>query len=132
MPTMKPVLRLVLALCMVGAGVMHFLAPQRFIRTVPEFLPAAPALVIISGVFEILGGFGLLVPLTRRWAAWGLVALYAAVVPANLNMAVNRMSIGGKTSRTWPLWGRIPLQGLLIGWAYWYTRSESIPDFQTD
>ena len=85
---MKLASRVVLAVFMVGAGVMHFVAPQGFIRIVPKFLPAPAELVLISGAFEILGGVGLLVPRTQRWAAWGLVALYGAVFPANVNMAV--------------------------------------------
>lgn len=118
-PTIKRVLRAVLALFMVSAGCMHFLSPLGFIRIVPKFLPAPRALVLISGVFEILGGVGLLIPLTQRWAAWGLVALYAAVLPANVNMAVNRISFGGRNAQPWLLWARLPLQGLLIAWAYW-------------
>ncbi len=83
---------------MVGAGFTHFIAPHRFIRIVPRFLPAPRALVLISGVFEIFGGVGLLIPLTQRWAAWGVVALYAAVVPTN--MAVNcRASVESTAAR---------------------------------
>ncbi len=93
MPTMKHVLRLELALCMVGAGLFTSSLHSGSSAPCRSSYPRRPALIFISGIFEILGGFGLLVPLTRQWAGWGLVALYAAVVPANLNTAVNRMSI---------------------------------------
>ena len=76
-------------------------------------------LVYVSGFFEILGGIGLLVPATRRWAAWGLVALYVAVFPANVNMAVHRIGFDGPS---WVLWARLPLQAVLIAWAWWFTR----------
>jgi len=119
---MKHALQVALALFMAGAGVMHFLAPRGFIRIVPTFLPAPAALVLVSGVFEILGGVGLLVPPTRRAAAWGLVALYVAVFPANVNMAVNHIGFGRHPGPAWRSWARLPLQALLIAWAYWFTR----------
>jgi len=118
----KSVLRVVLALFMASAGIMHVLAPRRFIRIVPRCLSAPGALVLISGVFEILGGLGLLVSLTQRWAAWGLVALYVAVFPANVNMAVNRIGFGRQPGSAWLRWARLPFQALLIAWAYWFTR----------
>jgi uncharacterized membrane protein len=76
----------------------------------------------VSGVFEILGGVGLLVPATQRLAAWGLVALYVAVFPANVNMALHRIPLGKMEMPVWALWARLPLQGVLIAWAFWFTR----------
>lgn len=119
---LKFVLRAVLALFMVSAGGMHFLAPQVYIRIVPTAFPAPARLVFISGVLEILGGVGLLVPLTRRRAAWGLVALYVTVFPANVNMAVNHIGFERTPGLAPLLWARLPLQALLIVWAYWFTR----------
>jgi uncharacterized membrane protein len=72
----------------------------------------------VSGVAEIAGGLGLLVPRTRRAAAWGLIALFIAVFPANVNMAVNELPLGTKTVPAWTLWARLPLQLVLIAWAY--------------
>ena len=69
---------------MIAVGVLHFVRPKAFVRIVPKFLPTPLALVYISGFFEILGGVGLLIPETRTWAAWGLIALYVAVFPANI------------------------------------------------
>ena len=120
--TMKLGLRIALALFMIFAGVMHFVSPRGFERIVPKALPHPQALVLISGAFEILGGVGLLIPLTQRWAAWGLIALYVAVFPANVNMAVNNLGFGREPGPAWLLWARLPLQGALIAWAFWYTR----------
>lgn len=103
---------------MVMAGVAHFFSPEQFIRIVPPFLPYPAALVYISGVFEILGGVGLLVPGLRYVAALGLVALYVAVFPANIYMAVNQIPFGESTPQ-WMLWARLPMQVVLIAWAYW-------------
>jgi uncharacterized membrane protein len=111
---------------MVGAGVMHFVTPDPFARIVPAALPAPLAIVYISGVFEILGGAGLLVPMTRKAAAWGLIALFVAVFPANINQAINKISFSdGPPPPAFALWLRLPLQALLIAWAYWLTRDDA-------
>jgi uncharacterized membrane protein len=124
MDTIKNVLRCVLAAIMLYAGVAHFRNPEPFAEIVPNYLPAHRELVLISGFFEILGGVGLLVPPTRRAAAWGLIALYLAVFPANVNMAVHDVPINGRHFAPWLLWLRLPLQAVLIAWAYWYTHKE--------
>ena len=88
----------------------------------------ALALVYVSGFFEALGGAGLLVPRVRRAAAWGLVALYVAVFPANLNMAMNHISLDEAHPIPTPaLWIRLPLQLVLIAWAWWFTRPDPEP-----
>ncbi len=115
-------LRYVLAAFMVVAGTLHWLTPDPFVKIVPAFLPYPLALVYISGFFEILGGIGLLVPRVSQLAAWGLVALFIAVFPANINMAVNRISLDGIPDSDLLRWGRLPLQGVLIAWAWWYTK----------
>ncbi len=111
-----------LAALMIFAGVMHFVTPGVFVRIVPAWLPAPGALVAISGVCEILCGVGLLVPATRVWAAWALIALLVAVFPANVNMAVNRIPFGRHAAPDWVLWARLPLQAVLIAWAWRFTR----------
>ena len=125
MSAARPLLRVVLAFAMIGIGILHFLSPEPFTKIVPAWLPAARTLVLVSGVFEILGGAGLLVPQTRRWASYGLVALYVAVFPANVNMAVNHISIGDAPMPTWALWARLPFQILFIVWALWVGRSDA-------
>jgi uncharacterized membrane protein len=115
------VLLVLLAALMTSAGVMHFVSPKVFIRIVPRWLPAPAALVAISGACEILGGVGLLVPATRRWAAWGLMALFVAVFPANVNMAIHRLPFGRSPLPGWTLWARLPLQAVLVAWAWSFT-----------
>jgi uncharacterized membrane protein len=91
----------------------------------PEVLPAPLALVYISGVAEIMGGLGLILPATRKLAAWGLILLLLAVFPANVNMAVNDLPLGATPVPTWALWARLPLQLVGIAWAYWFTPRDS-------
>jgi len=120
MSHLKNILRWLLAVTVVGSGTLHFARPDVFLKIVPDWLPAPRALVLVSGFFEILGGLGLLVKRTRRAAGWGLMALFAAVFPANVHMATHRIY----TDNPWILWGRLPFQAVLIAWAWWYTRPE--------
>ncbi len=108
------------------AGALHLADPGPFVRIVPDYLPAPLALVYISGFFEILGGMGLLIPALQRKAAWGLIALYVAVFPANLYMAIHQISLGDTPAPPALLWLRLPMQLLLIAWAYRYTRKPAL------
>jgi uncharacterized membrane protein len=65
----------------VAAGTWHFIKPGFYLKIMPPYIPWHLQMVLISGFFEILGGLGLLIPQTRRLAAWGLVALLIAVFP---------------------------------------------------
>lgn len=111
-----------LAVFMILAGINHFRAPDVYVAMMPAALPAHLELVYVSGVAEIAGGLGLLYAPTRRAAAWGLIALFIAIFPANLNMAVNHLPLAGRELPAWALWARLPLQLGLIAWAYVYTR----------
>jgi uncharacterized membrane protein len=115
-------LRWLLALAMVAVGVQHFTNPVFFERIVPPWVPSASLAVSVSGVAEILGGIGLLVPRTRRAAAWGLIALFIAVFPANVHMAVHHISPGPTPVPAWAAWARLPFQAVFIAWAWWFTR----------
>ncbi len=112
---------------MVAAGVNHFINPAPYLGMMPAEFPHSwhLPLVYISGVFEVLGGLGLILPATRRAAAWGLVALLLAVFPANVNMAINQLPLGDSAVPQWALWARLPLQIVLIAWAWWFTRPAS-------
>lgn len=117
----RELLRVILAIAIAVVGVLHFAHPTPFVKIVPSILPHPLALVYISGFFEILGGIGLLVPPVAPAAAWGLIALFIAVFPANINMAVNHIQIAGVPDS--PIFQaiRLPFQAVLIAWAYWYT-----------
>jgi uncharacterized membrane protein len=123
---MKTICRLLLALFMVFAGAMHFVNPEAYIKIMPPFIPFHEAMVFISGLFEIIGGIGLLFKKTQRIAAWGLVAIFIAVFPANIHMAVNNISIGEIPSNPVLLWLRLPVQIIFITWAWWFTRPDHL------
>jgi len=115
--------RAILASVMVFAGVLHFLYTDNYVAVMPDYLPWHEELVLISGFFEIAGGLGLLVPATRNLAGLGLIALYLAVLPANINMAVNNIQPESITIPLWLLWLRIPLQIPFIWWAWRVSRA---------
>lgn len=119
----------VMAPAYVVAGALHFAAPELYVQIVPPMFPAPLALVYLSGLAEIAVGIGLLVPRTRRHAAWATVALLVAIFPANVYMATHGVVVegapGGGDPSALVRWGRLPLQGVLVLAALWYTRPSS-------
>ncbi len=113
-----------LALFMIGMGIGHFTGTEFFVRAMPPWLPWHTELVYLSGVFEIAGGLGLLVPRLRVAAAWGLIALLIAVFPANVYMAVADVQFTPEPVAWWVWWARLPFQALFIAWAWWMTRPD--------
>jgi len=126
LPTRRKIALFAASLLYVTAGVLHFVRPDSYVKVVPPFIPARMAMVYISGVAEIAGGIGLLLPLFRRSAAWGIVALLIAVFPANIYMAVDH--VGAGQTPVWLLWARLPAQLLLIWWVLWCTNSRATRD----
>ncbi|MFN6526703.1 DoxX family protein [Nostoc sp. ChiSLP03a] len=118
----KETLRVILAISIIVVGVTHFLVPQEYVKIVPPQLPYPLGLVYLSGFYEILGGIGLLVPPVSQAAAWGLIALFIAVYPANIYMAANLIKIEHIPNSPWVHVVRLPLQAVLIAWAWWYTK----------
>jgi uncharacterized membrane protein len=123
MPSLKTVLKYVLGLAMVAAGINHFRNPTFYVAMMPDLLPWHEALVALSGVAEVLVGALLLMPRFTRLAAWGLVALLIAVFPANVNMALHPEQFPAMSPTA--LWIRLPIQAVLILWAWWYTRPDA-------
>jgi uncharacterized membrane protein len=110
-----------LAVFFVVAGAMHFAKPRAYGAVMPRYLPLHRELVLASGAAEILGGLAVVPGRTRRLAGWWLLAVLAAVFPANVHMAVNPDQIPGlEPSRVprWLLWARLPVQPLLMVWAW--------------
>lgn len=116
-------LQAILGFAFIGVGSMHFIIEKFFVAIVPKSLPNPKALVQISGVAEIAGGLGVLIPGTRRLAGKGLLALLLAVFPANINMAVNADRF--KNFPAWSLWARLPLQFVMIRLVWKATQAKS-------
>jgi len=106
----------------VVAGVMHFYRPDYYMPMMPPYIPLHAAMVFLSGVAEVVLGVAILIPSTRKLAAWGLIALLIAIFPANVHIAVHNIPVFGASEGPGILgWIRLPLQGVLIAWAWWYT-----------
>jgi uncharacterized membrane protein len=114
--------RVLMGVLYITAGAAHFTLTRVYEGIMPDYLPAHRELVLLSGAAEIAGGLGVLVPQTRRAAAWGLVVLLVAVMPANVWMVQHPERYPGVP--LWALWLRLPLQLPLIWWAWRYTRAE--------
>jgi uncharacterized membrane protein len=119
MRKIKLLLKFIFALFFVLAGFNHFIKTAFYLKIVPPYLPWHLLLVYLSGVLEIVLGLLLLTRKFTRIAAWGLIALLVAVSPANIHMAINH-GLYPEYSVT-ALWLRLPLQLVLMAWAYYYT-----------
>jgi uncharacterized membrane protein len=119
MKTWKGVGKLAFAALFILGGVGHFVATDVYMKIMPSYLPYPRALILLSGVFELALGILLLVPGTSRLAAWGLIALLVAVFPANVFMYRHPEKFSIPPTL---LLLRLPLQGVLILWAFAYTR----------
>ena len=115
------VMRWLLAGLMVLVGSAHFMFTRYFVAIMPPYLPWHEELVYLSGAIEIGLGVLLLPERTRSLAAWSLMALYVAVFPANLQMALAPVSFDGVSVPPLLAWLRLPLQLVLLYWAYQYT-----------
>ena len=109
---------LLIALIFATSGILHLVKPRLFMSIVPPWLPDPRALVLISGVCEIAGAAGILLPMTRVAAGWGLIALLVAVFPANIQMLMNARAAHASALWVGGLVARLPLQVLLIIWIY--------------
>jgi uncharacterized membrane protein len=118
----KEILRGVLAVCIIIVGMTHFIRPEQYARIVPPPFPPLTS-VYVSGLFEILGGIGLMIPLVSVAAAWGLISLFIAVFPANIYMTLHNIPVEGIPHSQALYIARLPFQAVLIAWAYWYTRN---------
>ncbi|PJJ48370.1 DoxX family protein [Hymenobacter chitinivorans] len=122
MPRIRTLSRYILAVLFIGAGVLHFLKPEPYVRIMPPYLPWPSGLVLVSGIAEVLLGILLLPRATRRGAAWGLILLLIAVFPANVYMA--QTSGAGLGVAPWLAWARLPLQAVLIWWVWQHAKAE--------
>lgn len=118
MQALRSILLYLFGLFFVLAGANHFIDPAFYLKIMPPYLPWHLPLVYLSGVAEVALGAMLLLPKVRRLAAWGLIVLLVAVSPANVHMALHPELYPEISPAL--LWARLPLQFVLMGWAYWY------------
>ena len=104
-------------------GINHFLEPDFFLKIMPPYLPWHLELVYISGAFEIVLGLSLMISKLRKYAAWGIIFLLIAVYPANIYLAFNEAPQKAlDISPFLASWVRLPIQFVLLGFAYWHSK----------
>ena len=124
----KRILLWAMAVFYTYAGFNHLLNPDVYVAIIPPGLPGPEWLNVGSGLAEIVLGVFILEPRVRVFAAWGLIALLIAIFPANVYVALENVGISSGepgTGAGWLNWVRLPLQALLVLWAWWYTRPDS-------
>ncbi len=118
-PTARTVARGVLATAFLAAGVIHLLAPAPFLSILPPWAPWPGPLIALTGLAEIAGAIGLCVPRLRRAAGLGLALYAACVFPANIQHAINDLSLAHPVLG-WAYHGpRLLFQPVIVWWALW-------------
>lgn len=112
---LKLISLLLMAALYIYAGVSHFRNPKFFLRITPKWVPQPEKVNLLVGAIEIGLGLLLLLPATTSLAAWGIIALLIAVFPANVFHFQKALKKG---KMVWPTLIRLPIQALLIYWAY--------------
>lgn len=109
----------------VAGGFNHLMNPAFYVAIIPPALPNPEWLNVVAGLAEIVLGVFLLEPRVRVLAAWGVIALLIAVFPANVYVAQQNVGFDGPGTGLGAInWARLPLQGVLVAWAWWYTRPD--------
>jgi len=110
-----------LSLMLLFTGISHFtFMKEDFVRMMPSSIPLPRGMVYFTGICEIAGAVGLLLPEFRRAAAYALIAFFLAVLPANIHAARAGVTLRGKPATS--LWLRVPMQVLFIAVAFWSAR----------
>ena len=89
----RVIMLVIQALVFIGSGVLHIINPRQYTNMMPKFMPIHIELIYISGVAMIAGGIGLLIPQTRKIAAWGILLLHFSIFPACITMAIHNPPI---------------------------------------
>jgi uncharacterized membrane protein len=116
---MNTFLLYVMAALYIAAGIFHFIRPRFYLKIMPPWIPWHKPIVFLSGVLEIVLGGLLFIESTQSFAAWGIIILLILIFPANIQMMLNYRR--KKHRLLWITIARLPLQLLLIAWAWQYT-----------
>ncbi len=119
---MKIVFLYIMGALYIAAGINHFVKPAFYEKIMPSYLPNHAFLIFFSGVLEILFGVLLFPQSTRPYAAWLIIALLVLIFPANIQMMIDFWK--NKNPYLWVAILRLPLQFVLIWWAWIYTKNK--------
>ncbi len=118
MKTTKYILTLVFGIFLIFGGVNHFIKPEMYYPFIPDFLPQQ-MINFMAGITEVVLGLGIFVPRFRHLAAVGIFVLMLLFLPLHLwDVFRENPAIGNHTAAM----VRLPVQFLLIGWAWFISR----------
>lgn len=109
-----------MAVIYIFAGIMHFVHPKMYLRILPSYLPGHKILVNISGIAEIILGIALCFSETKDLTIYAIILMLTFFLPVHFHMLFSKKAAMGISK--WILIARIPLQFILMFWAYWYLR----------
>lgn len=119
---LQPIARWLLAGSFVVAGAIHFARPDVYVPLMPQVIPAKLFWIYFTGVAEIAGGVGLLVPRLRRAATIGLILMLVGFLWVHVDLLSRPTYFNGEPIPRWLLWARVPFQFVLIAWVWWAGR----------
>jgi uncharacterized membrane protein len=115
--------RIAMSVMLLFTAIGHFIYTEGMVMLIPDFFPIKTTLVYLTGILEICAAIGLMIPRFQKITAWLLIIFFVAILPANINAALNNIDLR-TGSNTGPgaeyLWFRIPLQILFIVWTYFF------------
>lgn len=115
----RAIARLILALFYAGAGIVHLRTPDPFLLITPDWVPYPREVILATGLCELFGALGLMLPATRRLAGLALAAYAVCVFPANIKHMVDGIVVPGLPNSLWYHVPRMLLQPVLVWLALW-------------
>ncbi len=123
MPTLKKTSLILLIALYLVAGSNHFVHPTGYWKLIPPYLPFPKILNLLAGFFEIFFGSMLIFKPSRKYAVYGIILMLIAFIPAHVYMIqIAPFMLGKLTVTKTGAWIRLPLQAVLILWAYWHRK----------
>jgi uncharacterized membrane protein len=121
----KKILIIAMGFLYLSAGINHFINPDFYLRLIPPFFTNPEFINILAGISELVLGLGIFFFQTRVWAAWGIVLMLIAFIPAHWYFIdLNTCTGSGICLAKWFGWIRlIIIQPVLIYWAYWVAKN---------
>lgn len=128
MATIRTLSAWIMGLAYIATGINHFRDPEFYLKIMPPYMPAHELMVQLSGVAEIVLGVMMFIPRYRKLAAWAIITMLIVFMTVHIHMVMNPQLF--KSVPEYILWLRIPLQFVLILWAYWHTRPVPVNSVQ--
>ncbi len=123
MSTWKKISLILLIALYLLAGTNHFVHPTGYLKLIPPYLPLPKIINLLAGFFELLFGLMLIYKPSRKLAVYGIILMLIAFIPAHIYMIqIAPFMLGNLLVTKTGAWVRLPLQAVLIAWAYWHRR----------